>query len=696
MMGRDELDDLLQVLPLLGELHSLPRALADLIGSRLQEHLSRAARRDAARVEQLDHFLHFARRVVLVLLRALVQQLVHRLLQPVALSHVDRGRGAEAVEQHVPQLRLQVDRLPPAGATVALRDVHVAREAEPKEHVAVLLMRDVGGQAAQVEQYRVERVVGRREDVGVAAVQDGVDQVDRVELERESGHKRLRRLEVHGDAPLVLKQRDVSQVGVELLHHLGRRVDQRRDVGVPRLCRIVRREGADAFESRGDAEQISLHRARGARGSGAEIEGLGLDDGWADVRDEDEVGDTRHLLRCAGAGEAVLGGVVHLAREHAQPVRQHVARGDDAREEELDEVKEDADARLDRGAHLLQPPRLLRGDGGGHVGVASLEAQLLEHRDVHARGVDLQLEGLAREDEAHRLGERRLERLLVRPAPRVRREQLGHVVHLAKHRRRLRDGRDVLADRVDEQREHVVLVARLVMVGVDPLNNHLNERIDLRRLRHLEDGGERLRILVQNRKHALVQLLLEVGAHARVGELEALVSARLCEGLVHQLVVGEHQLHLGLHVDQLHLQRVVHLHLRVERLLDPVDRPLLVLDHLGDVLALRLDHLLQHVERRLDRTPRHGDGHHRRDGRRLVLKAQQLLEVACALGQVLPPPLGLGVRLRCALGERRRVVEDALRRRRVDVGALQLLHHLGREELRRLLVGLDRLREGAL
>eukprot|EP00964_Phaeocystis_antarctica_P097797 scaffold63869_cov29-Phaeocystis_antarctica.AAC.1 len=65
-----------------------------------------------------------------------------------------------------------------------------------------------------------------------------------------------------------------------------------RELGMPRLATIV--EGGEAAHlgfDRGDAHEVALHVGRWSVGGGTELEGFGLDDGWAEVA---------HLVRGEG------------------------------------------------------------------------------------------------------------------------------------------------------------------------------------------------------------------------------------------------------------------------------------------------------------------------------------------------------------------------------------------------------------
>ena len=99
---------------------------------------------------------------------------------------------------------------------------------------------------------------------------------------------------------------------------------------------------------------------------------------------------TAHLLAVGRAREAVGGRRIDLPRDRAHAVRQHAADGDDAREEELGDLDEVADPRLDDPLDLGERPRLGGGDVGAELGVA-LEPELLELGGVHGGGLDLEL-----------------------------------------------------------------------------------------------------------------------------------------------------------------------------------------------------------------------------------------------------------------------------------------------------------------
>ena len=268
---------------------------------------------------------------------------------------------------------------------------------------------------------------------------------------------------------------------------------------------------------------------------------------------------------------------------------------------------------------------------------------------VHGGGLDLELELLAGKNQRHRLEEGGLERLEVGAAPRVRREQLGGDADVGEDVERLGDGCHLVGEEVEDEREDVVLVACLVVVGVQLVDHHLDQLVDLGGLGAAEERGDVLRLLVQLRHHPFVQLLLEVEVDLGGPQLDPVVAVRPRERLLHHFVVLQHEAHLVLHVEALGLELVVAAHLQggeqrgeeegeeeawgrarcpsrvpsaylvVELLFDLSDLRLLVRDDLRHILALRLHQLLQHVERRTDRLPRHRHRHHRRHRRRLVL-----------------------------------------------------------------------------
>ena len=68
--------------------------------------------------------------------------------------------------------------------------------------------------------------------------------------------------------------------------------------------------------------------------------------------------------------------------------------------------------------------------------------------------------------------------------------RLGHVVDGGEHVRRLGDRGGVLRDGMHDEGEHVVLVPRLIMVGVEPVHDDLHQPIGLVRLRLAEHHRE--------------------------------------------------------------------------------------------------------------------------------------------------------------------------------------------------------------
>ena len=105
--------------------------------------------------------------------------------------------------------------------------------------------------------------------------------------------------------------------------------------------------------------------------------------------------------------------------------------------------------------------------------------------------------------------------------------------------------------------EDVVLVAGLVVVGVQLVDHHLDQLVDLGGLGAAEERGDVLRLLVQLRHHPFVQLLLEVEVDLGGPELDPVVAVRPRERLLHHFVVLQHQPHLVLHVEALGLELVV-------------------------------------------------------------------------------------------------------------------------------------------
>ena len=89
--------------------------------------------------------------------------------------------------------------------------------------------------------------------------------------------------------------------------------------------------------------------------------------------------------------------------------------------------------------------------------------------------------------------------------------------------------------------------------------------------------------------------------------------------LVYRLVVRKDELHLILDLEARRLCRFVNDHRLVELCPEMLDLLLLVLDHLGHIVSLRLNQLLKHVEGRPDGTPGHRHRHHCRDRRRVGL-----------------------------------------------------------------------------
>ena len=208
---------------------------------------------------------------------------------------------------------------------------------------------------------------------------------------------------------------------------------------------------------------------------------------------------------------------------------------------------------------------------------------------VHGGGLDLELELLAGQNQRHRLEQGGLERLEVGAAPRVCREQLGGDADVGEDVERLGDGCHLVGEEVEDEREDVVLVACLVVVGVQLVDHHLDQLVDLGGLGAAEERGDVLRLLVQLRgdggggeaevevevvevvevgvaarhlrHHPFVQLLLEVEVDLGGPQLDPVVAVRPRERLLHHFVVLQHEAHLVLHVEALGLELVVAAHL---------------------------------------------------------------------------------------------------------------------------------------